>query len=186
VKWWCQCSCGSEPIEVVGSSLVNGHTKSCGCYNRERLVESHTIHGEADKTPEYSAWQRMRNRCLNKKSKRYKDYGERGIKICDRWLESFENFLEDMGRRPTKDHSLDRIDNNSNYGPNNCKWSTRTEQNRNRRNTQRLTYKGETKTIAEWSEEFGIKYDTLHGRIEKGWSVKDALEIPVGTKRIYT
>jgi len=108
VKWWCQCSCGSEPFEVIGHHLVSGDTQSCGCYKTEKSAERLTTHGESLKIPEYCAWRRMKDRCLNENFKGFKNYGGRGIKICDRWLDSYENFLADMGRKPSENHSLDR------------------------------------------------------------------------------
>lgn len=130
-----QCDCG-KIFECFGVNLRNWYTNSCGCYRNEKIKEANFIHGDI-KTKEYSIYHGMKKRCYNANCKAYKHYGWRWINICDRWLESFENFLEDMGRCPDK-MSIDRIDTNWNYEPSNCKWSTSKEQNNNRRNNVKL------------------------------------------------
>ena len=137
--------------------------------------ERHGMYG----TPEYSSWESMRTRCLNKNHVRYKDYGGRGIKICEQWLDSFKTFYEDMGPRPSLKHSIDRIDNNGNYEPLNCKWSTNKQQYRNRRSNRIIKYKNQEKTITEWAEELNLSCVAIRLRIKKGWSIKDALEKPL-------
>lgn len=131
VCWNCLCVCGVEVI-VRGDSLKAGDTKSCGCFRKEFLVATKTSHGMSD-TPEYRAWSALKNRCSNPNDKGFINYGGRGISICDRWINSFANFYADMGNRPSANHSIDRIDNDDHYYPENCKWSTRTQQIRNRR-----------------------------------------------------
>jgi len=121
----------------------------------------------------------MRCRCYNENDKGYKNYGARGIKVCARWLESFENFIADMGHKPTPKHSIERMNNNGDYCPENCKWGTRKEQNSNRRNTRRLEYNGENLTVAEWSEKTGMQYETILSRVKKGWSPSDIIGKPV-------
>ena len=131
---WChlvRCECGKEHL-VQGGALTSGHSKSCGCLVRD----INTKHGKSG-SPEFRIRQDMIQRCTNKNNKRFSDYGGRGILICDRWLESFENFYADMGERLSKDHSIDRIDNNGNYEPNNCQWSDREHQQRNQRAQKR-------------------------------------------------
>jgi hypothetical protein len=119
----------------------------------------------------YSVWLGMKQRCADKNHISYHNYGQKGIKVCDKWANSFESFLEDMGERPQKGMSIERIDSNKDYEPNNCKWATRVEQNRNRNNNMCLTYNGVTKTIIEWESIVNIKYTTLRRRINLGWNV---------------
>ncbi len=140
-----QCKCGTKR-EVRLRNLRAGASKSCGCYHRDAV----TTHGEGkgrNLTVEYDAWRSMRNRCLNPQYKYFKNYGGRGITVCARWSK-YENFLKDMGRRPSPKHSLERRDNSRGYSPSNCYWATSTEQNCNTRKTRRLTYRGETKALA--------------------------------------
>jgi hypothetical protein len=127
----------------------------------------------------YGAWYRMLRRCYSEKNTSYKNYGGRGITVCDRWRESFDNFYRDMGECPDK-YELDRIDPNGNYEPDNCRWADRKTQSRNRRNNRRITFNGETKTIAEWAEITGINYSTLYGRLfAYQWSPERAFTTPV-------
>lgn len=171
--WLCLCDCGNETA-VASTSLLGGNTRSCGCYMRERIRESSATHGKSV-TPEYNIWQHIKKRCNNPSDKAYKHYGERGIKVCNRWLESFENFLEDMGKRPNGNYSLDRIDNDGPYSPDNCRWATASEQANNTRACRYLEYQGKVQTIAQWSRETGIGYTTLINRINKGVLPKVAL-----------
>jgi len=183
VKWWCQCSCGSEPFEVIGSDLKSNHTKSCGCLHKEISANNSRIHGKHD-SPTYVSWSSMKSRCYNKKIKNFYRYGGRGIKVCDRWLESFENFLEDMGERPSKDCSLDRVDNDGDYTPDNCRWATAKTQGINKSNVLVLTYKGRTLPLVVWCEELNLVYRTIHNRIyTRGYSVEEAFELPKGGRR---
>jgi len=128
--WRCRCACGKETI-VMSGDLTSGKSKSCGCLKKERAHEINTTHGMCG-TPEYTAWQGMLKRCYNPNNTSYKNYGGRGISVHERWLR-FENFYDDIGPKPSPDHSLDRIDNDGNYEPSNIRWATRTEQNRNQR-----------------------------------------------------
>jgi hypothetical protein len=133
-RWLCRCECGSEAV-IVGAKLRNGHTKSCGCLHDEKapLNAKKTALGEALKTPEWKSWTAMKQRCSWSGHKHYALYGGRGIKVCKRWLDSYETFLADMGRRPSMKHSIDRFpDKEGNYEPGNCRWATQSEQNRNR------------------------------------------------------
>ena len=134
-------------------------------------------HGDT-KSCDYRSWQGMRQRVGLKTHHAYEQYGGRGISICDRW-QSYELFLEDMGRRPTIGHTLDRIDNNGNYEKNNCRWATKVEQNRNRSDSNPVTINGETRTIAEWAEVSGIPKTTLHDRIRRRlWDPVEAITRP--------
>ena len=135
-KWECICDCGTIVI-VDTAKLTTGHTKSCGCLQVDRAAEANTTHGQArarlrSVTSTYRTWQQMKRRCFNPANHNYKYYGGRGVVVCDRWRESFEAFLEDMGERPSG-HTIDRINSDGNYEPGNCRWATPTEQRRNRR-----------------------------------------------------
>ena len=139
-------------------------------------------HGEATKrlgmTPEYRAWRGLKGRCLDSGDKEYHRYGGRGITVCQRWIESYENFLADVGRRPSEGHSLDRIDVNGNYEPGNCRWATRKEQQRNRRDNFMLTHDGRTLPVSVWAKEIGVSTSTLKYRIKvKGLSASAAITI---------
>jgi len=132
--WLCQCDCGQETT-VDGIKLRNGNTRSCGCFRNETTVSRTLTHGHSKRkgwTQEYRSWTKIFQRCYNPKCKNFHDYGGRGITVCERWLQ-FENFIADMGNKPTPKHSLDRINNDGNYEPGNCRWATHTEQMRNRR-----------------------------------------------------
>lgn|SRR3990167_723912 len=134
--WSCVCDCGT--VKVVCVSALRGRlTKSCGCLSRENTATINFLHGKS-KTPEWAAWYNMIARCTDAKNDAWKWYGARGIMVCERWLGSFSSFLSDMGLRPSPTHSLDRVDNNGNYTPQNCRWATSLEQRRNtRRNKKR-------------------------------------------------
>ena len=126
---------------------------------------------------EWYAWQKMRDRCRNPKAGKYKYYGGRGIEVCDRW-EFFENFYTDMGPKPSSKHSLDRIDSDGNYEPANCRWATWKEQQRNKRNNNRVTFQGETYSLKEWSDRLGVNYSLLSYRLSVGWSPERAFLTP--------
>jgi len=162
-QWFCECVCGNIN-KVYGYALKSGNTQSCGCLQKEKTIEASVKHNKT-RTAEYSVWSDMKTRCLNPNSKFYKNYGGRGKKICERWLHSFENFLADIGKRPTANHSIDRIDNDGDYKPENCRWKTKREQNNNRRSNVSYTYNGKTQRIAEWCKHAGINYQTFATRI---------------------
>lgn len=180
------CECGKE-IETTIWDVKHGHTKSCGCYHTEVIRQAKT-HGEASLrngySREYVAWKAMKERCYSRSNVSYPNYGGRGIRVCQRWLNSFANFLADLGRKPTKSHSLDRINNNGNYTPKNCKWSTRSEQRRNSRCT--LTYvehDGKRLLITDWSKVSGVPEESISSRLRNGWPVQDAIFKPVVNRR---
>lgn len=181
--WLCLCECGTERV-VSEMSLKSGKSVSCGCYNRERSSLKHTKHGEVVgdiKSVEYSVWSQLKARCNNPKNSRFAMYGGRGISVCERWNE-FGNFLEDMGRRPGKSYSLDRIDNNKGYSPDNCKWSTPHEQMTNRTITRFVSMNGEKVPLATLAKQHNIPANTLRFRILKGWDIDEALNKPVRYK----
>ncbi len=164
--WKCLCDCGREAI-IRGYDFKSGKQKSCGCLRDISTKKRMTTHGESHKTSEYKAWRAMHDRVYRPTTPQLKrDYKDRGITICQRW-HVYENFISDMGRKPTPKHSLDRIDNNGNYEPLNCRWATRLQQNTNRRNTVFLTFKGEKKPLVEWVKITGISYGTLRSRLKK-------------------
>lgn len=180
--WVCQCLCGNV-TSVLTKELNYGSIQSCGCLRDELLAQGNLKHGSARRgqvSPEYKAWKRMKERCHTSTSKNYPRYGGRGIVVCDRWRNSFEAFLEDVGPRPTPKHSLDRYpDNNGNYEPGNVRWATRTEQARNTRSTVFLTLNGETHCLSEWSEIVHIKHSILVDRHSYGWPDEQILTTPV-------
>lgn len=144
IYWLCRCSCGNY-IEVYGTALKNGGSKSCGCLRKETgtCLIKHGIRY----LPEYNIWAGMKDRCYNPNNKQFKNYGGRGIIICDRWISSPEIFINDMGYKPGRYYSIDRIDNNKGYSPDNCRWATRAQQNSNKSTSVKYTYRGLTMTI---------------------------------------
>jgi hypothetical protein len=179
--WEAVCDCGTTK-NYKAKSARQGRTSSCGCLRKEKNNNTRhgcSKHGHVTKT--YATWQRMIRRCCSQKDKRWKDYGGRGISVCDRWADSFENFLKDMGEAPDG-HSIDRIDNNGNYEPSNCRWATNKEQTRNKRTNVLITYQGRTQCVAAWAEEWGINRATLGDRLKAGWSVDKAFaSVPIRT-----
>lgn len=172
VSWFCRCECGTL-CQFPSSYLTSGRNTHCGCLDGFRSGGTLSRHGRA-RTPIYKIWQGMHERCRGTTRSGKKYYLDKGITVCDRW-KSFENFLADMGDRPSSKHSLDRIDGNGNYEPGNCRWATDTEQNRNRSNTTMLTIGGVTKPATQWAEESGLAIGTIKQRINLGWKDTDLL-----------
>lgn len=133
-------------------------------------------------TPEYRVWQTMRLRCNNPSNKAYPRYGGRGITVCERWQNSVEAFIEDMGPKPSPKHEIDRIDNDGPYCPENCRWVLRRTNSRNRRSNRRISHQGETLTLVEWAERTGIRWDTIMKRLDAGWPAARALTTPARGK----
>lgn len=174
--WVCQCDCGTIKV-VTGNNMKSGKTVSCGCKTREDTIRRNTTHGLTRFHPiEYRCWCHLRQRCNNQKSKDYPDYGGRGIKVCQRWMK-FENFLEDMGRRP-EGMTLDRIDVNGNYCPENCRWATGKQQIEGRRISVKFSLNGKTLSVTDWSAITGISYKTLISRRYYGWTDERILTAP--------
>lgn len=175
--WKTKCDCGNEKT-VAGNNMVQGMTLSCGCLKVDAHLKSHLTHG-ACHTREYRIWSNMKNRCSNSNCNRWHIYGGRGIKVCDRWRNSFESFLADMGKSPTG-MSIERVDTDGHYEPSNCRWATPKEQANNMRCNRVLTVNGISKNLAEWAVETGINASTILKRINQhGWTVELAVLTPV-------
>lgn len=168
--WVCLCRCGNSSV-VAGSVLRMGESRSCGCYQKtlaaKNLRQAATKHGMHN-TPEYFRWLGIKLRCYHATHFAYPRYGGRGIGMCDRWRNSFELFHADIGSPPSPSHSLDRIDNNGDYEPNNVRWATKREQANNRRNTVSATFNGETHTQAEWGRKLGLTTQAIAWRMKHG------------------
>lgn len=176
--WLCRCDCGNERA-VNASSLLAGTSASCGCVGLQKFVQRATKHGHNRRTTTgrsttYDTWAGMLRRCKDERHPSYRNYGGKGVTVCDGW-KSFGVFLSDMGERP-EGKTLDRIDNNKGYSKDNCRWMTMLEQGNNRANNHHLTHNGETHTIAEWSRILGIKVGTIRARVCRGLSDEDALK----------
>lgn len=170
--WKCVCDCGGKITKR--EDQLKRRFPSCGCYRREKQIKRLLKHGQS-RTRTYGLWRSMKARCLNPHGKAIKTYGMRGITVCDRWLK-FENFIADMGECP-EGMELDRINNDKGYSPENCRWATRAEQQRNKTNTVNITHQGRTQCAKDWSTELGIHYATLLHRLKHGWTVEDAFTI---------
>ena len=171
-----RCRCGVSFIAEI-KKIKSGHTSSCGCL----LINTITKHGYArnggKSRREYSSWQHMRARCLDVNNCQYHNYGGRGIKVCDRWVNSFNNFILDMGEAPSIKHSLDRFPNkDGDYEPSNCRWATDLEQSRNKRTNRWIEYNGEKMILQDWAIKIGIKPNTLAKRLSK-WSLEKAVTL---------
>jgi len=166
----CVCDCGKETV-TKAIKLRSGWTKSCGCFKNERVSARRRKHGKSH-TRAYSAWLSMHNRCTDTRLKMYHRYGGRGISVCERWSD-FESFYLDMGEAP-KGTSLDRINNDGNYEPSNCRWASKRVQDNNRSTTIFLEYQGEKLPLQMWAERLRIKAPTLRTRLNRGWTLADA------------
>jgi hypothetical protein len=184
-RWECRCDCGGSVFAVTGS-LRSGNTQSCGCLKRERIAEACLTHGHARakaRHPQYGPWGAMIQRCTNKNSPSYEDYGGRGIKVCTRWRygesdkSGFECFLADMGERPSPDHTLDRVNNDGNYEPSNCRWATGEQQRLNRRVTKIVEINGRRLPLVEACREAGLPRKRVEARLRLGWPIKRALDL---------
>ncbi len=179
--WKCICDCGN--IVVVRSrDLRSGRTKSCGCLHKEAVKKMATTHGLCHDRL-FSIWCAMRRRCTDPKYKFYHNYGGRGITVCEEWKNNFQAFYDWAKANGYRDDlSIDRIDVDGNYCPENCRWATMIEQANNKRNNHLITYNGKTLTMAEWSRKIGVSYQTLKDRINyHGWSIERALTTPPKT-----
>ena len=175
--WLFRCDCGKEVIRP-SSDIVRGKTKACGCGRSAAAKKKNLKHGEliGRKTSKtYAAWLSMKYRCYNPNIKNYDDYGGRGIRVCDRWLESFANFLEDMGESPSANHSVERIDVNGDYCPENCKWASREEQANNTRRTVRVIYDDMTYSITQLCRHLDLNYKQVEYKRSRGIDIGDII-----------
>ena len=179
IMWKCLCDCGNETI-VRGGNLKSGMVKSCGCLRHKSKT---VTHGKS-KTKLYHIWNGMKNRCYNKNSKSYKNYGGRGISICSDWL-SFESFSKWANENGYSDGlTIERIDNDGNYCPDNCTWITKGEQAQNRRMCRKITYNGKTQTLMQWCHELNVDYSLVHNRINKlNWDFEKAIFTPCNVEK---
>lgn len=185
--WLCKCDCGNERV-ILANSLLCGKTQSCGCYSREVVGKCNITHGKSG-TRLYRLWRSMITRCECTVSKCYKNYGGRGIKVCDEWRNDYQAFHDwalETGydeNAPKGQYTIDRIDVNGNYEPSNCRWATKTEQANNKRNNHFLELNGERHTVKEWSEITGIKAGSILSRIHLGWDTRRILQEPLKTHK---
>jgi len=174
--WLCECDCG-QTKRVTGYCLRSGRSKSCGCLKRDATIARATTHGMTG-TRFYRAWKNMRNRCLNKNGKDFHRYGGRGIQVCSRW-NKFENFKEDMFWSYKDSLEIDRVDNDGDYSKENCRWTTRLQQNNNTSANVNITHKGQSMSVSRWAKSLDMSVQTLWSRLYRyGWTVEDALTKP--------
>lgn len=181
IIWLCQCKCGST-TEVRSCHLISGHTQSCGCQGSRMTAGERFSTHSLGKSREYKSWAHIVQRCTNPNNRAFGRYGGRGITVCDEWRHSFQAFYDYVSALPNsgqRGYSIDRIDNDGNYEPGNVKWSTQTEQARNKRSNHLLTFNGKTLCVSEWANVVGISAGTLYGRLKNGWDIKEALTTPV-------
>lgn len=175
--WLCECVCGNL-VAVWSVNLTGGQVQSCGCLRNQRVSAALTTHGHS-RHPLFSIWDGMIRRCHDPSNKSYKMYGGRGIIVDTRWHQ-IENFIADMGERPSKLHSVERVDNAGNYTPHNCQWAVALQQNRNTRRNKLVTYQNRTQCLIEWANELGINPVTLHHRLYRShWTIEEAFTVTV-------
>lgn len=183
----CRCSCAAKTEkEIYKYNLRAGKSLSCGCLHSERTSQRGRTHADTCggvTTTEYRIWASMLARCYTPSASHYESYGGVGISVCDRWRTSFVNFLEDMGRRPGAAYSLDRVDNDGNYEPANCRWATRAQQARNKSTNRHVTIGDRTQVIGDWIVELKLSTTTVYRRLSLGWDVVAALTAPPRPKR---
>lgn len=182
-RWNCVCDCGIER-DVARLHLIHGNSKSCGCLGKEARLARCLTHG-GTKLPEYRVWHGMKKRCYLPSEPAYKNYGGRGIEVDARWREDFSAFLADMGRRPSAKHTIERINNDGNYAPDNCVWATKDKQANNTRANHMLTVDGQTMTLAQTARRFGIRPGLLSSRLSRGIDPDLAVRLPIHAKSAY-
>lgn len=179
--WLCECDCGVKKV-VNASSVKHGSIKSCGCLNNELLKKRkpNLSHGYANKEKLYEVWKNMKRRCKDKNNNRYEFYGGKGIVVCEDWDNDYLSFRNWAMNNGYKDNlTIDRIDNNGNYEPENCRWATMKEQLNNQSRNRLLTYKGETKTMSEWATKLNITYGAINHRVQRDWSMERIVNTPM-------
>lgn len=172
--WECVCECGTIGTWKTNSLRMNA-TTSCGCYHREMASSANITHGMS-KTPEYETWTKIMQRCYNPNVERYRNYGGRGVEVCERWIESFEAFYEDMGSRPGPEYSIERKEVNGDYSPNNCYWATEFEQSRNRTTNRVVLYQGKEMIAKDVAISAGVSYVQLRYHLDHGKTADQAVE----------
>jgi len=176
VVWRCRCSCGTETFVHTGN-LATGKTRSCGCWKRDRNFR-HGATTHRSMSPEYSVWASMLRRCTNPKNPRFSRYGGRGITVCERWKD-FASFIADMGPRPEGPLTIERLDNDGPYSPENCRWASYREQSRNTSQNRLLTLDGVTLCLQDWCVRLGLTRNAVNARLRSGWSVERILTTPL-------
>lgn len=178
-QWICECECGAQTLPT-GGDLRTGHTISCGCTHQGQN-STHGFGAVSKRTPEYYCWVNIHARCQNPNGQDFKNYGARGITVCERWND-FETFLADMGLRPSPKHSIERIDNSKGYSADNCEWATRKLQNRNKRTNVFIEYKGRRMIVEDWAKELRVPSRRIIARLRLGWDPVAALTLPLWTR----
>jgi hypothetical protein len=184
--WVCKCDCGNTKC-ILSNNLRSGRSNSCGCVTKDNALVSTYKHGCSNgKNKLYNCWKAITQRTTNKSNKGYKNYGGRGIKICKRWTgkNGFINFSEDMGSKPSPRHSIERVNNNGDYCPENCRWATRKEQNSNTRRSKNITFEGKTQTIREWCIELGLTKGSVQYRLKVGKPIEEVLKVSTFVEKL--
>lgn len=174
VMWECKCDCG-KITRITTGNLRQGRSTSCGCNKSKSISLNRARHGETRGgvlTAEFRAWSGMKDRCENPSAEKYPRYGGRGIKVCEKW-QKYENFLSDMGRKPTPKHSIERVDNDKGYDPDNCIWATAEVQANNKSTTRILVFEGRSQSLTQWAREFGIKRSAMRRLVRNGWPLQN-------------
>ena len=174
-RWEFLCDCGNTQI-ADRYSVVSGKAKSCGCHRKKTSAARSTIHGKSN-TKEWLAWRNMLVRCYDPTHNQYANYGGRGVTVCERWRDTFGAFFQDMGLAPSRGHSVDRINVDAPYAPDNCRWATQREQQNNRRNNVVIEHNGKRQTLAAWSRETGLNAQTIRWRMKHDWPIEQALSV---------
>jgi hypothetical protein len=181
-RWLCRCDCGVEKI-VGGQALRDGAIKSCGCFHRDEMTERLTTHGKT-KTRIYRIYNNIIARCYKPTNTRYSVYGGRGISVCEEWRNSFQAFCDwAMTNGYRDDLTIDRINNDGNYEPSNCRWIGNKDQQSNRSDNHYITCFGKTQTLQQWADEYGIRFNTIIGRLVRGWDIERALTTKVKRRK---